>query len=49
MSKKVKFMRWECDVEKATYEDDSIALQLTHPKDGKNIFEERQKINLKKS
>lgn len=35
MSKKVKFMRWECDVQKSHYSvDDSIALELTHPEDG---------------
>ncbi len=32
--KKVKFMKWECDVEKAYYQDGSIALELTHPEDG---------------
>ena len=35
MSKKVKFMSWECDVKKSNYSvDDSLALELTHPEDG---------------
>lgn len=32
--KKVKFMSWECDIEKNHYFDGSIALELTHPEDG---------------
>lgn len=31
---KVKFMQWECYVEKKYYNNNQIALSLTHPEDG---------------